>query len=358
MCKIRVLIVDDAVVVRRLISDVLSEDPAFEICGVAANGKIALSKIPQVNPDIVILDIEMPEMNGLEALREIRKNYRNLPVIMFSTLTEQGAKTTVEALALGASDYVAKPANVGGVVKAKEVLRNELIPKVKSLCAKAGLQITSSPGPAQPAAQSAARKVMPERRSERVDIVVVGVSTGGPNALDRLIPGVPASFPVPILIVQHMPPVFTKSLADRLNTHAKIRVFEAEEGMIPQPACAYLAPGDYHLVLVKEGGQLKIRLNRDPAENSCRPAADVLFRSAASVCRSNVLGVVMTGMGQDGLRGCQAIAEAGGQIIVQDEASSVVWGMPGFVARSGLADKILPLDQLGGEIVRRVSLFR
>jgi two-component system chemotaxis response regulator CheB len=365
MRKIRVLIVDDAVVVRRIVSDVLSGDPEIEVAGIAANGKIALSRIAQVNPDIVTLDVEMPEMNGLEALAEIRKLYPKLPVIMFSTLTERGASATLDALALGASDYVTKPANVGSVNIAMQRIRDELIPKIKAFCGHlaAGLRDTRPP-PAE-AAWPLQKAVAPRLFTEkivtapltrgRIDILAIGVSTGGPNALSDLLPTLPGNLPVPIVIVQHMPPYFTKLLAGRLNEKSAISVAEGQMGDLLQPGKALLAPGDYHMLLEKTGNEVRIKTNQGPQENSCRPAVDPLFRTVAKVYGANSLAVVLTGMGQDGLIGCEHIKEAGGQIVVQDETTSVVWGMPGYVAKAGMAEKVLPLNQIGTEIVSRVQ---
>ncbi|MBI4389923.1 MAG: chemotaxis response regulator protein-glutamate methylesterase [Nitrospinae bacterium] len=362
MRKIRVLIVDDAVVIRRIVSDVLAEDPEIEVAGVAANGRIALAKIPQVNPDLITLDIEMPEMNGLETLAEIRKIYPTLPVIMFSTLTERGGAATLEALALGATDYVTKPANVGSVNLAKQRVRDELIQKIKIFCAKTvGFK---PPEPlAAPRPSTAARPAVTIPKAalgiiQRVDILAIGVSTGGPNALADLIPVFPGNFPVPIVIVQHMPPFFTKLLAERLSSKSSIKVMEGAAGAALKPGCAWIAPGNFHMTLERKNNQVSILTNQDPPENSCRPAVDVLFRSAARLYGANSMGVILTGMGQDGLIGSEHICDAGGKVWAQDEASSVVWGMPGFVAKAGLAEKVLPLNQIGQEIVRRVNESR
>ena len=352
MPKIRVLIVDDAVVIRRLVSDVLSEDPDIEVAGTAANGRIGLAKIPQVNPDLVTLDVEMPEMTGLEALVEIRKQYPKLPVIMFSTLTARGAAATLDALSLGASDYVTKPANVGSVGAAIQRIRDELIPKVKSLCRNAvqpAAVARRAPRPPTP------RPASLPRESEGIDVVAIGVSTGGPNALAELMPTIPANFPVPIVIVQHMPPMFTKLLADRLGAKASIAVREGQPGDVVKPGEAWIAPGNFHMEVARRGTEVELKTTQGPPENSCRPAVDVLFRSVGNVYGGRTLSVILTGMGQDGLRGCELLRSLGGQVLAQDEASSVVWGMPGFVANAGLADRVLPLAQLGPEIVRRVE---
>jgi two-component system chemotaxis response regulator CheB len=355
MPKIRILVVDDSVVVRRMVSDALSSDPELEVAGVAANGRIALARIPQVNPDVVILDVEMPEMDGLETLKALRRTHPFLPVIMFSTLTQRGAAATLDALSLGANDYVTKPANVGSAHRAIEQIRAELIPKIKLFCGKAaGLESASMTRLTPLAVPGAKRLAAPFRQAGRVGAVAIGVSTGGPNALSELVPQFAADFPVPIVIVQHMPPVFTKLLAERLAARACIQVEEGAPGQAVKAGHAFLAPGNYHMIVQREEQTVRIQTNQDPAENSCRPAVDVLFRSVAETYGAGALGVVMTGMGQDGLRGSERIREAGGQVLVQDEATSVVWGMPGFVAKAGLADKVLPLHELGSEIARTV----
>ncbi|MGA2076845.1 MAG: chemotaxis response regulator protein-glutamate methylesterase [Terriglobia bacterium] len=354
--RIRILVVDDSVVVRRMLSNTLSADPQLEVVGAAANGNIALARIPQLNPDMVILDVEMPELDGLETLKRIRQTHLSLPVIMFSTLTQRGAAATLDALSLGASDYVTKPANVGGVQEALEHIRTELIPKVKIFGHKATDRELMTAPPLAKLAPSGSKNTTVLRRptAARVEVVAIGVSTGGPNALNELFPTFPADFSVPIVVVQHMPPVFTKLLADRLKAKSQIQVEEGAPGRAVEPGRAFIAPGNYHMIVQKEDRTVRIRTNQEPPENSCRPAVDVLFRSVAQTYGAGVLGVVMTGMGQDGLRGCEQIRKAGGQVIVQDEATSVVWGMPGFVATAGLADKVLPLNELGSEIVRKV----
>jgi two-component system, chemotaxis family, protein-glutamate methylesterase/glutaminase len=360
MQKTRILIVDDSVVIRRMLQDALEADSSLEVVGAAANGRIALSKIPQVNPDLITLDVEMPVMDGLETLVELRKTYPRLPVIMFSTVTERGASATLDALALGANDYVTKPANVGGLDKALNRVREELIPKIKALCAPAlARSLTETPGQRGLASLSPFRATQPRLQpAVRLDVLAIGVSTGGPNALADVIPELPKDFPVPVVIVQHMPPIFTRFLAERLAARSKISVVEGSAGAALSPGQAVIAPGDHHMVVERAGLSVRIRTNQDPPENSCRPAVDVLFRSVASAFGSHSLGVIMTGMGQDGLRGCETIRAAGGQILAQDEASSVVWGMPGFVARAGLADKVLPLGEIASEVMRRVNQYR
>ena len=378
MAKIRVLVVDDAVVIRRLVSDVLNGEADIDVVGTAANGRIALQKIAQVNPDVITLDVEMPDMDGIETLRQIRQTWTKLPVIMFSTLTERGAAATLDALSTGASDYVTKPANVGSVTTALARVRAELVPKIRALTGRpdvAELPPSSQPGATGPAstapatasgagtaaAPAAAAAPRPVRSSiarsahHEPEIVAIGVSTGGPNALAALLPALPENFPVPIVVVQHMPPMFTQLLAARLDSQAKVRVVEGKAGTLLEPRTVYIAPGDFHMELQRQGTTgVQIVLTQSPPENSCRPAVDVLFRSVARVYANRILGVILTGMGQDGLRGAELIHEAGGRVLAQDEASSVVWGMPGYVVRAGLADRVLPLHGIAAEIVRRV----
>ena len=348
--KIRVLIVDDSVVIRRLLSDVVSADPQMEVAGYAANGKIALAMLDQVSPDIVTLDVEMPVMDGIETLRAIRARRLKLPVIMFSTLTERGAEATIDCLAAGASDYVTKPANVGSFSMSKERICEALLPRIRALC---GAQAQSL--------QASQKRLLPSPSKnsaaiERIDVVVIGCSTGGPNALAEILPALPVDFPVPILIVQHMPPAFTRFLAQRLNATCKLQVKEAVGGEIVDPGIVWIAPGDNHMLAVREGTSVRLAINQESPENSCRPSVDVLFRSVAKAYnRSTVLAVVLTGMGQDGLRGCEQLADTRAHIVVQDEPTSVVWGMPGFVARAGLANAVLPLPELAPYILRRIA---
>lgn len=347
MPPIRVLIVDDSVVVRKVLGDVLAADPDIEVVGTAASGYLAVAKIPQLNPDLITLDIEMPGMDGLQTLKQIRRLYPKLPVIMFSTLTERGATATLEALSLGASDYATKPSNSDSSMGAREHVRLELIPKIKTL---AGVRT------AHPAHFLAKPPLVPSRSAHKdIDIVAIGASTGGPNALAEVLPCLPAGFPLPVVIVQHMPPLFTRLLAERLDALSPLKVREGLAGGKLEPGQAWIAPGGFHMTLDRKGRDVVLALNEDPPENSCRPAVDVLFRSVAEVYGPHVLGVVLTGMGADGLRGSQRIREAGGEVFAQDEATAVVWGMPGAVVAAGQADHIYPLDKIGEEVVRRVN---
>jgi two-component system, chemotaxis family, protein-glutamate methylesterase/glutaminase len=337
---IRVLVVDDAAVMRRLVSDIIGDDPDFEVVGTAANGRLAVDKITQVQPDVMTLDVEMPVLDGLGTLREMRERRLRVPTVMFSTLTERGAEATLDALALGASDYVAKPSNTGSFAASRERVREELLPKLRSLGRRAvptGAELRAS---------------TPRRTGRRstCELVAIGCSTGGPNALADVLPALPSSLVAPIVITQHMPPVFTGLLAKRLDGLVDRTVVEAEHGMPVQARTVYLAPGDHHLTVHARGDGAVLHLDQSPPENSCRPAVDPMFRSVASVYGDRALGVVLTGMGHDGLAGARWLVEAGSHVIVQDEASSVVWGMPGAVAAAGLADAVLPLDDVAAAI--------
>jgi two-component system chemotaxis response regulator CheB len=307
----------------------------------------------QLNPDLVILDIEMPDMDGLTALTHLRQSHPKTPVIMFSSLTALGAAATLEALSRGASDFFAKPSGPGGLEASRRVIQAELIPAIRALCARKPAppavheKTPATPTPPRPPAATA-----------RIDILAIGASTGGPNALAEIFMLLPPGLPAPIVVVQHMPPMFTQMLAERLTKNSQVPTVEAKSGSALEPGQAWVAPGDHHLVLVRDGTRIRTQLNQELQEHACRPAVDPLFRSVASIYGPNSLAVVLTGMGQDGLRGCEAIRAAGGQILVQDEATSVVWGMPGSVARAGLADRVLPLPMLAGEIVRRIRGHR
>ena len=359
--RIKVLVVDDSVIIRRLVSHALSEDPNVEVVGVAANGVIAMKMIPLIRPDVVTLDIEMPEMDGLETLRQIRKLYPALIVIMFSTLSERGAAITVEALTLGANDYVTKASNAGSLDKSMNSLRAELVPKIKQFftfeekllppgLAANSLKPAVTPLPPQLASING---FAPDKRD--CAVIAIGVSTGGPTALADVIPRFPPNFRLPILIVQHMPPIFTRLLAERLQSLSGLRVKEAADGMQVEGGSVYIAPGGYHMRVVRKGTTDLISLNQGEPENSCRPAVDVMFCSVAEVYGRNAIAVILTGMGHDGLRGITQLRQAGAYVIAQDEASSVVWGMPGAVVNAGLADSVLELKSVVPEIQRHVS---
>jgi two-component system chemotaxis response regulator CheB len=373
--KVRVLIVDDSAVMRKIIASALQKDPAIEVVGFAANGLQAIEAIKTYSPDVMTLDIEMPEMDGLTALREIRKTNKYLPIIMFSTLTHNGAQAAVMALTAGASDYVGKPAtSAGSVDGAFKVLETELIPKIIGLAKRVKSRRArelnapdgSSPGPgltpiprettlvgslrSTPVETSLPQSVIPVKP---IQAICIGVSTGGPMALMQIFSQITTPLSVPVFIVQHMPPTFTALLAARLSAAGVMTIKEAEEGEIAIAGAGYIAPGGFHMTLEKSGTKTIIHLNTEPPENSCRPAVDVLFRSAVEVYGGGLLAVMLTGMGYDGLKGCQIIATKGGQIIAQDEATSVVWGMPGAVAQAGLAHAVLPIEKMAEEIAFR-----
>jgi two-component system, chemotaxis family, protein-glutamate methylesterase/glutaminase len=362
MPPISVLVVDDSVVVRRLVTDVLNSDQDIHVVGTAPNGQIALAKIPQLNPDVISLDVEMPVMDGLETLRELRKSFPDLPVIMFSTLTDRGAAATLEALELGAQDYVTKPANVGSVQASMASVREQLVPKIKALHrhsprGRADALLPRQAGWTRAATGSPAPSTVLRagEPTQAVDVVLVGVSTGGPDALAAVLPALPATFPVPVLVVQHMPPTFTRLLAQRLDGRSALEVREAQDGDVIRPGQVLLAPGDFHLRLQRGARGVVARLDQGTPENFCRPSVDVLFRSAAQVYGAGCLAVVLTGMGTDGARGAGDIVAADGQVVVQDQATSVVWGMPGAVAQAGLASELLPLPDVASALARRTA---
>jgi two-component system chemotaxis response regulator CheB len=350
---IRVMVVDDSVVVRKIVTDVLSADPDIEVVGTAVNGRIAVGKLDQLKPDLITLDLEMPEMNGIEAVRAIRATRSRVPIVMFSTLTERGASATLDALAAGANEYVTKPANVGSVSQSMESVREQLIPKIKALT---GRPVTMGPSRAAAPPPPPPRPVAPRTGpGKKPAVLVIGSPTGGPEALSKVLPLLPASLPVPVLIVQHMPPVFTRQFAQRLDRLSPMRVVEAADGSPLVPGTAHLAPGDHHLVVRSTARGLHTGLTQGPPENFCRPAVDPLFRSAVTAYDGAVLAVVLTGMGSDGRNGAAEIRSAGGTVVVQDQATSVVWGMPGAIAQAGLADEILPLDRIADSINRHLA---
>ena len=359
--RIRVMVVDDVAIVRRLVTNALGTDAAIEVVGAAANGREALEKIPIVKPDLVILDYEMPEMDGMETLKEIRKLVGGPKVIFFSSYTRQGAKVSLDALWQGADDYATK-VTADNLAAATLCVQNELIPKIKGLCESVSgetggvLPVAAVYATAEaPAAAPAPPPPTTQPSIARADVLAIGASTGGPRALSTVIEALPADFPLPILVVQHMPPLFTRSLAERLASRSVLRCAEGEDGALLEPGTVWIAPGNWHMTVVRENNVVRIRLTGEPPENSCRPSVDPLFRSVAEVYGPNALGVLLTGMGQDGLLGARRIHERQGRILVQDEATSVVWGMPGAVARAGLAQKIVPLSDMAGEILKHVS---
>ncbi|MBI4878657.1 MAG: chemotaxis response regulator protein-glutamate methylesterase [Planctomycetes bacterium] len=357
MNKVRVLVVDDSALFRKVLSDVINADADLVVAGTARDGRQCIEAIERVKPDIVTLDVEMPVMDGLEAIREIRARWTRLPVVMFSTLTEAGGAATIEALARGASDYVAKPARVANAAQSMERITGELIPKLRALCRLHVPRFTPSPQVMRAARVEARAAPSGGRGAAQgaIDLVAIGSSTGGPNALATVLSAIPRGFAAGIVITQHMPAIFTRLLAQRLAGQTAIAVEEACEGAPVRPGAALIAPGGHHMTVAREGTRRVVRLNVDPEENFCRPSVDVMLRSVAAACGRSTLAVILTGMGHDGMLGARAVRESGGGIFAQDEPTSVVWGMPGSVVAAGLADKVLPVERIAAEIVQRVA---
>lgn len=341
----------------------------MEVAGTAADGASALACLDTLRPDLVLLDVEMPVMDGLETLKELRARGHKMPVIICSSLSHRWARVTLEALARGASDYVAKPAGQLSRDAASRALGQELLPKIRALTRPApqpllppfpGMDPRSRPNsvlfPAIPVASPFKTRQIPAPPVSSVpSVLAIGVSTGGPAALDLLLPALPAGFPLPVLIVQHMPELFTRLFAERLNNLCPLRVREAAESDPVAPGTISIARGNWHLEAVsplRAGASPTLHLSQGPLENHCRPAVDVLFRSVARVYGPGALAVVLTGMGSDGMNGCRVIRQQGGGVLAQDQASSTVWGMPGAVVNAGLAHKVLPLTAMADEILR------
>jgi len=356
--RTRILIVDDSAVMRSLLRSVVCADASLEVAGTAADGETALCGIETLHPDVVLLDVEMPVMNGLATLRKLRARGCKTPVIMCSALTQRGAMVTIEALACGASDYVTKPAGQASREAATRALSQELAPKIHALTGHVQPQSVLQEAARMPFTLPMPATLKPQPILSNPLVLAVGVSTGGPAALEVLLPALPGNFPLPVLIVQHMPELFTKLFAERLDGHCRLRVREAAEGDAVCAGTIYIARGNWHMEVlsaarsIQPGQPPAIHLHQGPLENHCRPAVDALFRSAAAVYGSGVLAAVLTGMGADGLSGCRTIREQGGTVLAQDEASSIVWGMPGAVANAGLAHNVLPLNAMAPEILR------
>ena len=361
---IRILIVDDSAVMRGLLRSVVCADSGLEVAGTAADGASALDSIATLHPDLILLDVEMPVMDGLVTLKQLRARGHRMPVIMCSSLTQRGARVTIEALAGGASDYVAKPAGHDSRDAATRALALDLLPKIHALTATKKSELQGQPQPIlsagsrMPLALPLATRQKAQPISSVPAVLAIGVSTGGPAALDVLLPAFPESFPLPILVVQHMPEQFTGLFAERLNGRCRLRVREAAEGDPVSAGVIYIARGNWHMeamAAARAGMAPTLHLNQGHLENHCRPAVDALFRSTVKVYGSGVLAVVLTGMGSDGLAGCRMIRDVGGSVLVQDQASSTIWGMPGAVANAGLAHNVIALNDLAPEILRITS---
>ena len=371
--NLRVLVVDDTIVYRKAVSDIIAEIPGAELAGVAHNGKIALSKIQTLKPDILTLDIEMPEMNGIEVLAELQKSYPGVGAVMLSTLTSEGSEMTLRALELGAFDFILKPQSKNQIEGKKEI-RAALEPILKafarsrlasSLIHRRGVVPPTIPalkksavGPQpSPAKVLRPRSLTSQVRRGKSEIVAIGVSTGGPNALNQMLPKLPGDLGVPVLIVQHMPPVFTKSLATSLDKKCALTVKEAVEGENILPNIVYIAPGGKQMKLVAgtDGLHRRIKITDDPPENSCKPSVDYLFRSVADYYVGRATAVIMTGMGSDGTQGLAILKDKAAYTIGQDEASCIVYGMPKAPAELGYLDVVVPLGKIADEIVTSVK---
>jgi two-component system chemotaxis response regulator CheB len=371
---LRILAADDSAVMRSILwklfllqkEDRSSELPRMELCGIACDGLECLEQVKQLRPDVLVLDLEMPRLNGLEVLDRLRLENSELPVIMCSAYTEHGARSTLEALARGASDYVTKPAGQRDFEAAMQSLSAQLLPRIAALAKDArGEKKKADRGASSENSQSAKFEETPSKASSPIEVVVIGLSTGGPSALEQLLPKLPKDFPVPVLIVQHMPKLFTGVLAERLNKCCALRVEQAYDNATIRPGTVWLAPGDAHMeiaprrAMAGERGALvcssRVRLHQQAPLNHCMPSVDYLFFSAARMYGAGTLALVMTGMGADGLNGARAVHEGGGVVLAQDEASSAVWGMPGRVSEAGIASATLPLWGIAGALKQRVS---
>jgi two-component system, chemotaxis family, protein-glutamate methylesterase/glutaminase len=374
MTKIRVLVVDDSAFMRKIVSDLLSQDPQIEVIDKARNGMDGVNKIRELVPDVVTMDIEMPVMNGLDALEFLMK-HNPIPVVMLSSLTQEGAVETMKALELGAVDFVPKPS--GAISLDIYKVKEQLIQKVKTASkAKVNCTVVRSPSIAQDyltksvikGKNDGSKAILYQTPVEDINnnskdqsfisnILLVGTSTGGPKALQILLTSLPANFQASILIVQHMPPGFTKSLSQRLDSLSSIRVVEAEDSMPLQTGVAYIAPGDFHMQIVKnKHGRIVISLNQNEPRGGHRPSVDVLFESAARIYHPSKFAVILTGMGNDGNDGMQALKSTGCiETIAEDESTCVVFGMPRAAILSGNIDRILPLDQIGPYLVKTLN---
>lgn len=373
--KLKVLIVDDSVLYRKVLSDILADFQDVEVIGSAPNGKIGLDKIANLKPDFITLDFEMPEMDGLQTLKSLKKDFPQIFAIMVSSHTKDGAEVTMQALEEGAFDFIAKPAT-SNIAESQRQLKSQLRPIINSIFLKKTLygkkRTFASPSAMQQQdAKAAATAVKPRAfvpesgttdisrrmnsiiRSGKCEAVGLAISTGGPNALTHVIPKLPQNFKVPVLIVQHMPPVFTAALAESLNKKSAVSVVEGADGMVIKAGTVYIAPGGKQMKIEREENSknVRIRVTEDAPENNCRPSADYLFRSIADVYGGNSLGVIMTGMGADGVKGLAVMKKLGTKVIGQDEATCTVYGMPMEAFKAGVVDVVAPLDSIADEIV-------
>ena len=363
--KLKVLVVDDTILFRRAVSDALAQLPEVEVVGTAPNGKIALERVAALSPDLITLDIEMPEMGGLEVLDALKRTSKPPAVVIVSALTLKGGELTIRALERGAFDFITKPS--GGDVQSNiTAVREALAPVISAyrrkweirsiLNAAPGSQPAARPPQTAPAASTPVAPPARPRETGKADLVLIGISTGGPNALARLLPMFPGNFPAPILIVQHMPPLFTQSLAASLHSKSALAVKEAVDGETIHAGTVYIAPGGRHMKTAPApGGEITLRITDDPPENNCRPSVDYLFRSVANQFPGRSVAAIMTGMGSDGVLGLRLLKRNGTTVIAQDEATCVVFGMPGEAVKAGVVDVVAPLDRIAEEIRRSVK---
>ena len=362
---VRILIVDDSELYRTIVRHVLSQIPNVEVIGAASNGLEAVSMIERHAPDLITLDVEMPVLDGLGVLDEMRRRNLKSSAIMLSSLTEEGAQATLQSLSKGAFDFVLKPTG-GSTPENKRLLREVLTEKIKAwrYSRRSGVAGTTAPRGTSLTPRRAAgdrpsqfsttsnesiwcdSSSVASFRGDGTGAVVIGASTGGPDALRHMLPKIPADFPLPILVVQHMPTMFTRLMAENLNGYCKLKVSEARRYNLVEPGRILIAPGGQHMKVWKNGQAVRVDLTDDAPEHSCRPSVDYLFRSAAEVFGAGTVGVIMTGMGHDGAEGCRRIKRAGGMVMAQDEESCVVYGMPRLPVEEGIADRVVPLDRL------------
>jgi two-component system chemotaxis response regulator CheB len=369
---LKVLIADDSSLFRKVLTDILSSIPDVEVAGTAPNGRLALQKIKELKPDLLTLDMEMPEMDGLEVLNAIKKGNENLEVIVVSALTHRGGDLTMKALEAGAFDFITKP-DTNSPIDSKASITKDLVPRIKALSHRLEIRniLKSKPlttesktiAATKPALQKTATSIITAGMNSkpvtgRPEMLLIGISTGGPNALSQMLPQLPANINVPIFIVQHMPPVFTQSLAESLSLKCSLKIKEAENGEIAKPNVVYIAPGGKQMRVVPSPEYtLVIQITDDPPENNCKPAVDYLFRSISKGYPGKAMAIIMTGMGSDGTTGLRLLKRTGCYIIAQDEASCVVYGMPKAAVDAGITDIILPLDKIASHTLNVIRGF-
>ncbi|MCC5980103.1 MAG: chemotaxis response regulator protein-glutamate methylesterase [Oceanicaulis sp.] len=357
-----VLVIDDSAVVRGLVARWIEADPRFTLAATCSDGEQGVKRAGELQPDLIVLDVEMPRMDGLTALPLILKAVPGVRVVMASTLTQKGAEVTMRALSLGAADFAPKPE--AGRLGGAETYRDELLDKLAALAPRVlrPVPATGAPRPESSAAPAPATirpaaspdvSGRPAPSASQIALLAIGSSTGGPQALRRVVGALPAKLSIPVVIAQHMPKVFTAILAEHLSREG-LPAKEAVHGEILKPGQIYVAPGDQHLTVTGTPGQFRANLDQNPPVNFCRPAVDPLFESCARAAGKGLVALVLTGMGSDGRTGARFVRDAGGFTIVQDQATSVVWGMPGAVAEARLADMILPLEAIGPELSKRL----